>query len=101
MNDKARIIRASEVFDQTGISIREWQKNTGEILIKGDHIKKIYICPSKEKIHSNISIRIDSMFNGYELFDEIKKTKRKKYSIIISIDESYWGPRGNRLYGGK
>lgn len=81
MNDKARIIRASEVFDQTGISIREWQKNTGEILIKGDHIKKIYICPSKEKIHSNISIRIDSMFNGYELFDEIKKLKEKNIPL--------------------
>lgn len=81
VNDKARIIRASEVFDQTGKSIREWQKNTGEILVKGDNIKKIYVCPSKEKIHNNISTRIESMLESNEFFDEIKILKEKNIPL--------------------
>ena len=81
VNDKARIIRASEVFDQTGKSIREWQKNTGEILGKGDNIKKIYVCPSKEKIHNNISTRIESMLKSNEFFDEIKILKEKNIPL--------------------
>ena len=40
MNDPTRVIRATEVFDQTGISIRDWQKNTGNILIKKDYLRK-------------------------------------------------------------
>ena len=85
MNDPTRVIRATEVFDQTGISIRDWQKNTGNILIKKDQVKKVYLCPSKETIQSNISERIDQMVNNQLLFDEIKRIEGKDISLSYPL----------------
>ncbi len=59
-NDKQRLIRAYEVYLQTGKSIKWWQSNLkSEPIIKNS--LKIIISPPREELYSCIDKRVDKM----------------------------------------
>ena len=59
-NDRQRLIRAYEVFLQTGRSIKWWQNNsTNEPIIK--NCLKILILPPRDELYSYINKRVDLM----------------------------------------
>ena len=70
-NDPSRILRAIEVYEQTGISIRDWQEKRGIQLIDISKSKFIYLCPQKDDIQINIEKRTAEMLSNKELYSEI------------------------------
>ena len=69
--DPSRILRAIEVYEQTGISILDWQKKQGIQLIDKSKSKFIYLCPKKEDIQINIEKRTAKMLSKDELYREV------------------------------
>ncbi len=80
--DTQRLIRALEVFDATGISITEWQRQPGEsILPKGASVKKLLLLPSREIVHIRIEKRFDQMIENGAL-EEVKTL------LALGLDKS-------------
>ena len=75
-NDPSRIIRALEVYEQTGISICDWQEKKGIQLIDKSVAKFIYLCPKKEVMQRNIDRRTTQMLSSKELYREISDIRR-------------------------
>ncbi len=78
--DTARIVRALEVFDETGKSIRDWQASPGKPIINKSTSKMIYLCPPKDTINDNIIKRTSEIIENEQLYEEIKLLSSKKIS---------------------
>ena len=79
VNDKRRIIRAIEIYELTGISKTEHEKNTKGISSEYDVIQ-VGINMDRQKLYERINQRVDIMFdNG--LIKEVQKI----YNTDISI----------------
>ena len=80
INDRQRLIRAYEVYLQTGKSIQWWQNNSiSQPIIRT--CLKILISPPRDELYSYIDKRVDLMIEK-GLIDEAKNEKLN----IISID---------------
>jgi len=80
-NDRQRLIRAYEVFLQTGKTISWWQNKQ----IKNPIVKrpfKILLSPSKEILYPNINSRLEKMID-IGLIQEIKKYHSKNLSLEL------------------
>ena len=71
-NDPSRILRAIEVYEQTGISIQDWHEKQGIQTIEKSKSKFIYLCPKKEDLHLNIEKRTAEMLLNEELYSEVR-----------------------------
>ncbi|PSH69890.1 tRNA (adenosine(37)-N6)-dimethylallyltransferase MiaA [Phyllobacterium brassicacearum] len=69
--DSQRIVRALEVFDASGRSIVEWQRETGKPLIDTDDARKIVIEPDRQWLGERIASRFGMMMKGGAM-DEVK-----------------------------
>jgi len=78
--DTTRIIRALEVFDDTGKSIRDWQLSPGKPIINKSMSKMIYLCPPRNVIDDNIIKRTSEIIGNDQLYEEIKLLSSKKIS---------------------
>jgi tRNA dimethylallyltransferase len=78
--DTTRILRALEVFDETGKSIRDWQASPGKPIINKSTSKMIYLCPPKDMINDNIIKRTSEIIENDQLYEEIKLLSSKKIS---------------------
>ncbi|MBT5640046.1 MAG: tRNA (adenosine(37)-N6)-dimethylallyltransferase MiaA, partial [Rhodobiaceae bacterium] len=63
-NDSNRIIRALEVFEETGISIQEWRRSSGDKVISSHNSVRIFLNPDKDCLHLNIWTPPASKGNG-------------------------------------
>jgi len=80
-NDRQRLIRAYEVFLQTGKTISWWQnKQMKNPIIKRPF--KILLSPSKEILYPNINSRLEKMID-IGLIQEIKKYHSKNLSLEL------------------
>ena len=77
-NDPSRILRAIEVYEQTGVSIQDWQENRGVQLIEKSKSKFIYLCPNKEDLYQNIENRTTQMLSSEELYTEVSDLRKLK-----------------------
>ena len=75
-NDPSRILRAIEVYEQTGVSIQDWQENAGIRLIEKSKSKFIYLCPNKDDLHFNIENRTAQMLSSEELYREVSDLRK-------------------------
>ena len=55
-----RLARAIEVFESTGRSLREWQEETPEPLVRD--FTAYWICREKEELAQRIAARVEAMF---------------------------------------
>jgi len=78
--DTTRIIRALEVFDDTGKSIRDWQSSPGKPIINKSKSKMIYLYPPRNVINDNIINRTSKIIGDDQLYEEIKLLSSKKIS---------------------
>ncbi len=70
-SDSQRIVRALEVFDASGRSIVEWQKETGRALIDAKAARKIIIEPDRQWLGLRIAQRFEAMMKEGAL-EEVK-----------------------------
>lgn len=59
--DKQRLIRAYEVFDQTGKSIYFWQKQPNEKIFPEAKFLHINLNPNREELYKNCNLRFEKM----------------------------------------
>lgn len=60
--DPQRILRALEVLDATGRSIREWQRQpAGEPLLHPDTTRRLVLLPDRAELYSRIDRRLERM----------------------------------------
>ena len=60
--DTQRVTRALEVFESTGVSITEWQRNKGQSILPGDKsLKKLLLLPERSILHKRIDDRFEQM----------------------------------------
>jgi tRNA dimethylallyltransferase len=62
--DSHRIVRALEVFEASGRSIREFQQISGKQLIDPDAVRKIVFRPDRTVLHERIRKRFDRMMQS-------------------------------------
>ncbi len=61
-SDRQRIMRALEVFESTGRSIFDWQKEKGvPVLPPKASVKKLLLMPDRGVLHERIDMRFDTM----------------------------------------
>ncbi len=71
-SDRQRVVRALEVFEGTGKSLLEWQREKGEPFFGKDvSIRKMLIMPDRALLHERINLRFDLMMEQGAL-EEVK-----------------------------
>jgi tRNA dimethylallyltransferase len=60
-SDSQRIVRALEVLDASGKSLREWQGTAGTPLIEENEADRIHVCQSRETLYARCDTRLDRM----------------------------------------
>ena len=63
-SDGQRIVRALEVLEATGRSIRAFQGARGPMLVDPDQAKKYVVLPSREVLHQRINRRFEAMMES-------------------------------------
>lgn len=62
--DGQRIVRALEVIEATGKSIRDFQKASGPVIIDPDRAQKIVVLPDRPVLHARINRRFETMMES-------------------------------------
>ncbi|TQN63454.1 tRNA (adenosine(37)-N6)-dimethylallyltransferase MiaA [Agrobacterium tumefaciens] len=62
--DGQRIVRALEVIEATGKSIRDFQKASGPMIIDPDRAQKIVVLPDRPVLHDRINRRFETMMES-------------------------------------
>ena len=71
--DTQRILRALEVFDETGKSLLFWQSQKGESLLPADcQVRKLVLMPERSVLHERINARFDRMIDDGGI-DEVRR----------------------------
>jgi tRNA dimethylallyltransferase len=59
--DPQRLVRALEVVDATGLSLREWQGSAAPPALAGEGVVMLFIAPEREAVYAAIDERFDAM----------------------------------------
>ncbi|WP_312809392.1 tRNA (adenosine(37)-N6)-dimethylallyltransferase MiaA [Agrobacterium cavarae] len=62
--DGQRIVRALEIFETTGQSIRSFQTATGPMIVNTDRARKIVVLPERSVLHDRINRRFAGMMQS-------------------------------------
>ncbi|KRA60985.1 MULTISPECIES: tRNA (adenosine(37)-N6)-dimethylallyltransferase MiaA [Rhizobium/Agrobacterium group] len=62
--DGQRIVRALEVIEATGKSIRDYQKANGPVIVDPDRAQKFVVLPDRPVLHDRINRRFDAMMES-------------------------------------
>lgn len=74
--DGQRIVRALEVFEATGRSIRAWQGDTAPALVASEHARKVVVEPERPELRRRIEERFDRMVEAGALAEVEALLKR-------------------------
>ncbi len=56
-SDTQRVLRAAEVWDETGVSLKRWQQTAGEPVLKAERIARFVIAPPRALLLKRIEAR--------------------------------------------
>lgn len=62
--DGQRIVRALEVIEATGKSIRDYQKASGPVIVDPDRAQKFVVLPDRPVLHERINRRFEAMMES-------------------------------------
>lgn len=62
--DGQRIVRALEVIEATGKSIRDYQKASGPVIVDPDRARKFVVLPDRPVLHDRINRRFEAMMES-------------------------------------
>lgn len=70
--DPQRVTRALEVWEQTGRSLVDWQRQTGTPLLDADVCERVVMLPDRAELLARADTRFDTMIDGGAL-DEVAR----------------------------
>jgi tRNA dimethylallyltransferase len=82
--DPQRIVRALEVLESTGRSLREWQRTPGQPVLAEAETERFVILPEREQIGPAIDARFDAMLRSGAL-DEVRALMEHGYSSELPV----------------
>jgi tRNA dimethylallyltransferase len=82
--DPQRIVRALEVLESTGRSLREWQQTPGQPMLSEPETERFVILPEREQIGPAIDARFDAMLRSGAL-DEVRALMELGYSSELPV----------------
>ncbi|MFF2319934.1 tRNA (adenosine(37)-N6)-dimethylallyltransferase MiaA [Agrobacterium sp. NPDC058088] len=62
--DGQRIVRALEVLEATGKSIRDFQRATGPMIVDPERVQKFVVLPERPVLHDRINRRFEAMMDS-------------------------------------
>lgn len=68
--DSQRIVRALEVIDATGRSLRDWQGMPANPVLEAETARRIVIAPERQALYARIDARVDKMM-GQGALEEV------------------------------
>jgi tRNA dimethylallyltransferase len=83
-SDPQRIVRALEVLDASGKSLREWQATGGTSLIGEHEADRIHVCPPRETLYARCDMRLDSMVEAGVL-DEVRALRQRHLDPSLPV----------------
>lgn len=84
-SDRQRVTRALEVFESTGRSLLEWQKEKGEPFFASEvSFKKVLIMPERAWLHERINLRFDLMMEEGAL-EEVKSLLERNLNAKLPV----------------
>jgi len=100
-SDRQRIIRALEVYESTGRSIVEWQKQKGETILPPQlSIKKFLLMPERSVLHERINLRFDLMIEEGAL-NEVQNLLSLNYPSNLPVMKAIGVPHLGRYLNGE
>jgi tRNA dimethylallyltransferase len=60
-SDTQRMLRAYEVFEATGRSLSQWQRETGKPVLAGLKMARFVLAPQREDLYARVDARFDRM----------------------------------------
>jgi tRNA dimethylallyltransferase len=76
-SDRARILRALEVFEATGRSLAAWQARPTRPILQESEVTRLVLDPDRMLLHERISARADAMLQGGAM-EEVRKLGEMK-----------------------
>lgn len=90
-SDRQRIIRALEVFEATGRSLAEWQRNPRAPILKPEETAAVFLAVDRKELHARINARFDKMLEGGAL-DEVRSLAARNLSPALPAMKAHGVP---------
>ncbi len=89
--DGVRVARALEVFEATGRSLAEWQRDGMPAILKPEHAAKIFLAPDRAELHRRIDARFDAML-GAGALDEVRALDARGLDPLLPAMKAHGVP---------
>lgn len=90
--DGQRVVRALEIIETTGRSIREFQRESGTPLVDPARALKIVVLPERSVLHSRIDVRFAAMLSQGAI-DEVKALLAQDLPAALPIMKAIGVPQ--------
>ncbi len=90
-SDRQRIIRALEVFEATGRSLAEWQRNPRAPILKPEETAAVFLSVDRKELHARINARFDKML-GEGALEEVKALAARKLDPALPAMKAHGVP---------
>ena len=89
--DRTRIARALEVFEATGRSLAEWQRDGMPAILKPERAAKFFLVPDRDELHRRIDARFDAML-GAGALDEVRALDARGLDPLLPAMKAHGVP---------
>lgn len=90
-NDRQRIMRALEVFEATGRSIRAFRDARTPGPLTGEAVSRIFLAPDREALRARIDARFDTMMQAGAL-DEVARLAARNLDPALPVMRAHGVP---------
>jgi tRNA dimethylallyltransferase len=91
INDRQRIMRALEVFEATGRSIRAFRDARAPGPLTGETVSRIFLAPDREALRARIDARFDVMMEAGAL-DEVARLAARNLDPALPVMRAHGVP---------
>jgi tRNA dimethylallyltransferase len=98
--DGVRVARALEVFEATGRSLAEWQRDGMPGILKPEHAIKIFLTPDRAELHRRIDARFDAMLDA-DALDEVCALDARGLDPLLPVMKAHGVPWLRRYLRGE
>jgi tRNA dimethylallyltransferase len=98
--DGVRVARALEVFEATGRSLAEWQRDGMPGILKPEHAAKIFLTPDRAELHRRIDARFDAMLDA-DALDEVCALDARGLDPLLPVMKAHGVPWLRRYLRGE
>jgi tRNA dimethylallyltransferase len=89
--DRLRTLRALEVFEATGLSIRAWRERKAPALLGGQLVRKLFLWPDRAALYRAIDQRFEAMIKQGAL-EEVELLAERQLDPLLPVMRAHGVP---------